>query len=411
MSRSIILRMFVSALLVLSVLSGCNAPAAPTPLNTAPSAIPPSAGPINTPIPPPIIPTASMDNALVTKIDAAVEQAQLMYKVPGLAIGIVKNGQLVFAKGYGLAELGTNRPVTPETVFQLGSTSKIMVATAIMQLKEQDKIDLDAPVTTYLPYFQLADERYKQITIRQLLSHQSGLPCAVNPTDCENFYVQEYQSPKYDTGALEQSIRSLTSLKLNSAPGQQGSYSDLGFEILGDVIAKVSGQSFEDYTQAHIFTPLGMTHTSFMLKDISPDLLSAPHVLKGSQVVVNNYFPYSRQHAPSSNLMSNVNDMARFALASLNHGQLGNTRILSTAAYDEMWGKAYDINIPDNKYGLGWIISQLTGHQLIGHGGEDIGFQNAFILAPKDGIAVMIMTNQQYGDWGLLIQLEQWLLA
>jgi CubicO group peptidase (beta-lactamase class C family)/enterochelin esterase-like enzyme len=276
-------------------------------------------------------PTVTLDSALVSKIEAAIEKEIKFRLLPGLALGIVKDGQLVYSKGFGLAEVDTDRVVTPETVFQLASESKMMVGIAIMQLKEQGKLDLDAPVTTYLPYFQLADERYQEITLRQLLSHRSGLPFSTD-------YVSDYLSPQYDEASLERHVRRLDHLKMGSAPpGTQMQYSDIGFEILGDVIAKVSGQSFEDYTQDHIFTPLGMQDTTFLVQEVPPELLAAPHEFGASQPKVTSFFPYSRQHAPSSHLFSNVEDMSRFALVQFNRGQLGDARILPAAAYEEMW--------------------------------------------------------------------------
>lgn len=357
-------------------------------------------------------PTVTLDSALVSKIEAAISQTMKIYQLPGLSIGIIKDGQVAYTKGFGLAEVGTDRAVTPEIVFQLASNSKTVVVTAIMQLKEQGKIDLDAPVTTYLPYFRLADERYKEITIRQLLSHRSGLPYNTKPG--YYWYDSDYQSPEFDEGSLERHVRNLTQLKLLNAPGsERGYYSDLGFEILGDVIAKVSDQSFEDYTQEHIFAPLEMKHTSFMVQHIPPELLAAPHVQQGAQTGVNSFFPYSRQHAPSSHLLSNVADMNRFALAQLNRGQLGEVRILPAAAYEEMWGTTYEYNLPsppETGYGLGWGIGELAGHRMIDHGGLDIGFHSEFLMAPDDGLSIIIMANRDYDSWDLQIQVMQWLL-
>jgi CubicO group peptidase (beta-lactamase class C family) len=359
-----------------------------------------------------VTPTVTLDNALVTKIEAAITQTMKRSQIPGLAIGIIKDGQVVYSKGFGLAEVDTDRTATPETVFQLGSDSKMMVGIAIMQLKEQGKIDLDAPVTTYLPYFQLADERYKEITIRQILSHRSGLPYSTGYG--YDFYTSDYQSPEYDEQALERHVRNLAQVKLRSAPGKQMQYSDLGFEILGDVIDKVSGQSFEAYTQEHIFAPLGMQHTTFLVQEVSPELLAAPHVLReGPKIVVNDFFPYSRQHAPSSHLFSNVDDMSRYALAHLNQGQLGEMRILPAAAYEEMWAPQGDTNLPspwEKEMGLGWALGGQEGRRLVGHGGMDIGFGCGFIMAPDDGLAVVVMVNREYAAENFSYQVMEWLL-
>ncbi|MFN8459697.1 MAG: serine hydrolase domain-containing protein [Anaerolineae bacterium] len=355
---------------------------------------------------PPLTPTVTLDSALVAKIEAAISQTMKIYQIPGLSIGIIKDGQVAYTKGFGLAEVDTDRAVTPETVFQLASESKMMVGIAIMQLKERGKIDLDAPVTDYLPYFRLADERYKEITLRQLLSHRAGLPYSTG-------YTLDYQSPQYDKETLERHVRNLAGVELRSAPGEKMQYSDLAFEILGDVIAKVSGQSFEAYTQEYIFVPLGMQHTSFMVRDITPELLAAPHESDGLQPKIHSFFPYSRQHAPSSHLFSNVEDMSRFALAQLNQGQLGETKILPATAYGEMWTAQGDTNLPsqwEKEVGLGWFLGGQEGHRLVGHGGLDIGFGCGFIMAPDDGLAVMVMTNQRYSAEDFSYQVMEWLL-
>jgi CubicO group peptidase (beta-lactamase class C family) len=351
-----------------------------------------------------------LDNALVTKVEASLARTMKDDQVPGLAIGIIKNGQVVYSKGFGVAKAGTDLPVTPKTVFQLGSDSKMMVGIAIMQLREQGKIDLDAPVTTYLPYFRLADERYPQLTIRFLLSHRSGLPYCVMSDDCDR--SPDYQLPQYDDGALDRYVRSASSVRLNNEPGKIMQYSDLGFEILGDVIAKISGQSFESYVRQHIFLPLGMQHTSFSLQDIPADTLAQPHTLD-PDLRVNAYFPYSRQHAPSSHLFSNVDDMNRFALAQLNQGQLGGMRILPPAVYQTMWGPEIDTAIEspwEKQLGLGWFIGDHAGHHLVGHGGGDIGFACGFIMAPEDGLAVVVMTNRAISAEDISYQVMAWLL-
>jgi len=384
MRRSFFQRI-ISLLLVLSFAVGC---ATATPL----------------PAPTPVI----LDDALVTKIEAAVNETMKENSVPGMAIGIIKNGQIVYSKGFGLAEVDTDRKVTAETVFELGSTSKTVVATAIMQLKEQGKIDLDAPVITYLPYFQMKSGDYKKITVRNLLSHRGGLPSEAL-ADPDSIFL----TPEYDDQALERYVRSLKDVPMFSGPDISGHYSGLGFDILGDVIAKVSGQSFEDYTQEHIFKPLGMLHTTYLIKDVPSESLAAPHTLDGANIVVNSYFPYSRQQAPSGFLLSTAEDMSRFALAQLNHGQLGDARILQESSYQEMWGKTYsiDVELPNLKgYGLGWGISEMDNHKLYNHPGGVTGFRSDLLIAPDDGIAVVILGNRLHYSFDLQFQILQILL-
>jgi len=184
--------------------------------------------------------TGALLQASLTPI---VEEVMQAYDLPGFAIGVVKDNEIVYARGFGIKNIGTGSPVTPTTLFHMASISKPFVATAVMQLVEQGKIDLQASVTSYLPYFKLDDERYTAITIQQMLSHVSGMP------DVEDY---EWDDPQYDEGALERYVRSLADQKMRFDPGQRYAYSNMAFECLGDVIAKVSGMSFADYEQEHL---------------------------------------------------------------------------------------------------------------------------------------------------------------
>jgi CubicO group peptidase (beta-lactamase class C family) len=342
-------------------------------------------------------PTAPLDRTLATKIDTMLEHAMQAGQVPGLAIGIIQNKHIVYAKGFGVAEIGSVQAVTSQTAFQLGSDSKMMVGIAMMQLVEQGKIDLDAPVTRYLPYFRLADPRYKAITLRHILSHRSGLPWCADYDRCD---FLDYEAPEFDEGSLERHVRELVTVKLENPPGEKMQYSDVGFEILGDVIAKVSGQSFEDYIHDHIFAPMQLHHTSFKLKDIATDILASPHVIDpgANKVKVNSYYPYSRLHAPSSHLLSNVDDMNRYALVQLDQGITPQSRVLPASAYKIMWTPEIPTNMQskwEKNLGLGWFLGDHDGHRLVGHGGGDTGFACGFIMAPEDGIAVVVMENRE----------------
>lgn len=145
------------------------------------------------------------------------------FGVEGLAIGIVKDEQ-IFADGFGVKSIETQEPVTANSLFHIASISKTFVATAIVQLAEQGKLELGAPLITYLPDFILADERYRQITVRQMLSHTSGMP------DTDDY---GWAHPEYDDQALERYVRSLADEKLIAAPGEKFAYSNIGYEVLG----------------------------------------------------------------------------------------------------------------------------------------------------------------------------------
>jgi CubicO group peptidase (beta-lactamase class C family) len=307
--------------------------------------------------------------------------------VAGLAIGIVKDDHLVYANGFGLKTLDRKGdPVTPESLFHVASITKTFVATSVMQLVEQGKVDLDATVVGYLPCFRMADDRYKQITIRHLLTHTSGIPDVVD---------YEWDKPQYDPGALERYVRSLSRLDLLFPPGTQFEYSNNGYEVLGDLIAKVSGEPFEDYVQRHILTPLRMTKSTLLLEQADPKLMTNGHILNAAgEPSVSKVFPYNRAHTPSSNLESNVLDMVRWSIANLNGGELDGKRILQRSTLETMFRPAFKSS--DRVTGIGWVLGEYHGHSTVSYSGGDTGFASNLVLIPDLKIAVIVLSNCNY---------------
>jgi CubicO group peptidase (beta-lactamase class C family) len=339
----------------------------------------------------PAVSESTLDPALVAEIEAFVEQEMAEQGIPGVSIGIVKDGEVAYVKGFGVADVDSGEPITSQSLFHLASVSKTAVATALLQLVEQGKVDLDDPVVDYLPYFELADERFSQITIRQMLSHTSGMG------DVADY---EWDNPVFDDAAAERYVHSLSNETLLAAPGEGFHYSSMAFDVLGDLIAKVSGQPFEEYVQEHIFTPLGMENTTFLFEEANPGLLTSPHVLdEEGNVIVSEVFPYNRMHAPSSTLHSNAEDMARYALAHINRGELDGVRILETESYDELWSNVASTGWEEwmgpimADYGLGWTVGSLGGHDILSHGGADVGYNARLLIAPSESVGLIVMSN------------------
>jgi CubicO group peptidase (beta-lactamase class C family) len=264
----------------------------------------------------------------------------------------------------------------------MASVSKTFVATAIMQLVERNRLDLDAPVTKYLPYFQLDDDRAAQITVRQLLTHTSGMP------DVRDY---QWEKPQHDAGALERYVRSLKSQKLIAPPGQRFHYSNMAYEVLGDVIAKVSGQSFESYMQEHVLNPLGMRRSTFLKPKTDAGLCATPHVGR-RKPEVSDVYPYHRAHAPSSTLHSSVEELCNWVIANVNRGQFKDRRILQKEAFDEIWKPHTDAG-RGMKIGLAWMLAQRPYGLLVFHGGRDIGFQSQVSLLPDTRGGLVILSN------------------
>jgi CubicO group peptidase (beta-lactamase class C family) len=330
----------------------------------------------------PFVPAQTPDS-LDTRVEAAVTQTMREQKIPGLAIGIVRDGRLVYARGFGVMEMGKpDRPITPQTLFHMASITKPFVATALMQLVEQGKVNLDDPVVKYLPYFTIDDPRCKAITVRQMATHTSGMPD-----------VQDYlwNKPEYDEGALERYVRSLGDKKLRFAPGTEFRYSNMAFEVLGDVVAKASGQNFDDYVDEHILKPAGMKSSTLLFKKADPAKLAAGYTLKNDEVVPIAHYPYNRAHTPSSNLHSNVEDMARWIAVNLNRGELDKQRILKRDSYDVLWKHAFAVPQRNWHVGLSWFLAPVGDDELVMHNGGDDGFTThlSFVPATRSGIVLM----------------------
>ena len=327
-------------------------------------------------------------NELQPLIEDFVHQQQ----IPGFAIGVIQDDRLVYAHGFGVKNLVHNHdPVTPRSLFHMASITKTFVATSIMQLVEAGRINLDTPVVQYLPYFRIADDRYQTITVRQMVTHTSGMPDVGD---------NEWDKPQYDDGALERYVRSLSNQKLIFAPGTDFRYSNMAFEVLGDLIAKVSGESFDDYVQHHILTPLKMRDSTLLIKKTDPRLMTWGHERdKDGHVFPSKVYPYNRMHSPSSNLHSNVEDMARWALANLNHGELDGRRILNEQTYDIMWKPAHKLSDSDG-VGISWFPGEYRGQATVSHGGGDTGYATFLVLLPEKKIAVVFMANCDWAGKG-----------
>ncbi|MCB9162329.1 MAG: serine hydrolase [Caldilineaceae bacterium] len=336
-----------------------------------------------------------LNDEVIGQIEEAIAQTMEEGAVPGVAIGIVEEGELTFAQGYGLADVESASPMTPMSLFHIASVSKTFVAAALMQLADAGMVDLDDPVTAYLPYFTLAEPESQAITIRELLSHTSGMP------DVGSWFGAVRDQGYADDDALEEYVRSLAALSLIAPPGEGFAYSSIGFDVLGDVIAKASGQSFEDYMTEHLLQPMGMESSSFMPTDLDLTLRATPYTFdEAGHVVPIGYFPYSRPHAPASGLWTNVEDLGRYARTLLQEGESDGLQILPRTATGEMWKPVVDTGWAEwfgptwKDYGLGWLTGEAGGYTIPNHtGAMDEGYQAHLLLIPDQEVAVVALVN------------------
>ena len=334
---------------------------------------------------------AGCSQDLSGQIDTYLAGQVRTHKIPGLTAAVVRGGNVIYSGAFGVRQIGKGEILTPRHVFHFASVSKTLVATAIMQLVEKGKLRLDDSPAKFCPYFRLADHRYRRITIRQMLNHTSGMPDVV---------TYEWDNPQLDKKALERYVREMATKRLLWAPGHGWQYSNMAFDVLGDVIAKVSGASFEEYAKLNILEPLGMVQSSFNYFEIDRALRTTGHV--GNPAIVSAVYPYNRRHAPSSTLNSSVTQMTRWIVANLNRGALDGHRILDTASYDLLWTPSTKMSPEDLQVGLGWFLSSYDGHRIVFHDGGDTGFRSFLLLLPDDGIGIVLASNWEETDTGAL---------
>ena len=317
-----------------------------------------------------------------------VRQAVEQSEVPGLAIVVLRDGRTVYRETIGVLDLAAREPVTADTRFHLASVTKTFVATAVLQLAEQGRVDLDAHPRRYLPYFQPADPRAEKVTIRQVLAHVSGL---------QKDDDTRFDNPDFDDGALERLVRESASRPLDFAPGEKFGYSNLGYCVLGDIVAKVSGETFEAYVKRHILEPLRMNNSTLLLSEAKRGPWARPFVVDDTYTVVPAPFhPYNRRRAPSNAMSSTLNDMERWALVHMNRGELEGRRILKASTYDEMWRPAGE---SFQQIGLGWFLWKRGAERVAGHNGSDAGFVADMELLPERGIGVIVLCNLDHGPY------------
>lgn len=322
-----------------------------------------------------------------------VKRVMQASQVPGIAVGIIRDNKLVYADGFGVRNVNTGAPMTAKSVMSMASISKAFTATGIMQLIEAKRINgIDDRFLAYVPYFSMASPRYPEITLRHLLSHTAGMPPL---TDADFF--PEFMTPDFDAGAAERLVRSLSTIPLVQDPGGPDFiYSDIGYDVLADLIHKVTGELFEDYMRRHILDPLKMKDSTFLFTEIKPKDLVAAHVRDANgNVIVWDYFPYDRKHAPSSCLHCNVEDYSQWLLAHLNGGAWQGKRILQPASQAQLWEKLYDWGGADflTGYGWGWELGEFRGRKLVTSFGGQPGVQTVGALLPTEGLGAIVLGN------------------
>lgn len=321
-------------------------------------------------------------------LDQAVEQAMKEYGVPGMAVGIMRDGT-IDSRGYGVASIETNQGVTADTLFQIGSISKVFTTTCVMTFVEEGKLDLDKPVVTYLPDLKLGDEEAQRtITLRHLLTHTSGL---------EGDRFNDYG---LGDDALTKAIAEFNTLRQITRPGELWTYCNSGFYLAGRVIEAVAEKPYEQVMRERIFEPLGLEHAFFFAHEaiVYPVAVGHNPVKPGSdEIEIARHYNLPRCVNAAGGIISNVGDLLKFAHFHMGDGTVGDKRVLSHKSLEEMQTPQTEAANFAEHYGLGWALATEDGTKVVSHGGSTNGFQAELALVPSKNFAIAMLTNSGRG--------------
>jgi CubicO group peptidase (beta-lactamase class C family) len=328
-------------------------------------------------------------------LDEFVTQAMKDWKVPGLALAVVRDGKIVLLKGYGYRDLEKQLPVTPNTLFAIGSITKSFTVTTLGMEMDEGKVDWDKPVRDYLPTFKLyTPDLTEQVTIRDLITHRTGLP-----RHDLVWYSSDF--------SREDLLRRLQYLEPSKPLRTTFQYNNMMFMTAGYIAGKLNGTSWEDAITARIFKPLGMTGTNFSELETQNGPDFAEPYRKGSDLKAElKRIPFDAQcpdrcaMGPAGEINSNVTDMSKYLLFHLNHGKVDGKQLLSENNSIQMQSPQMTIQgtpafkeMGESSYGMGFFLSSYRGHKTVEHGGNIDGFSANLSFLPAERIGVVVLTN------------------
>ena len=335
--------------------------------------------------------TDSLPSFIKDSLDNYVNKALIDWQIPGVSVCIVKNGKVVWMKGYGVKETGTTDKVDENTLFMIGSNSKAFTATALAMLDADKKLSLDDKVQKWLPDFKLYDPWVaKEANIRDLLCHRLG------------FETFQGDFMFFDSDLTTAEMRDkMGKLKPMYGFRSKWGYTNSAFMTAGEIIPKVTGKTWAEFLKEKIFTPLGMNNTLALSKDIpfAANKATAHTVVMGELKKI----PYGKIDAlaPAGSISSSVNDMSKWVMAQLNNGKVDGKEIIPSKAIAEtrtphsimgngghMFNKAHF-----NLYGLGWFLEEYAGRKIVAHTGGVNGFVTSVCLVPEEKLGIVVLTN------------------
>ena len=317
------------------------------------------------------------------KVDSIVINKMNQYNIPGLSIGLIRKDSIIYTKGYGVRSIKNNKLVTENSIFHTASISKLFTAVATMNLIEQNRITVDDKLVDLLPELKYDDKRVKEITIKNLLNHTSGLP------DISNYH---WDNNNQSDNSLQEFVLRLN-LKLDATPSSAYQYSNLAYDILGYVIEKISGSTFDAFLKEQILNKSGMYNSDFRYFKIQDSLKTSPHSKRWitKNIYERKTYPYTREHAPSSTLNTSSKDLSKWMIYFL--------QILADSDLNTKYLSMIEPTFSPYPYiGLGFQLSEINSKKTIGHYGGDKGFRSYLIMIPEENIGLVLLANCDYNE-------------
>ena len=323
---------------------------------------------------------AGAQSSVSGETDRVVEAERTEQHIPGVGLAVCREGKIVKASGYGLANVELDVAVTPETIFQTGSVGKQFTAMAILMLVEEGKLGLDDKINKYLTE---SPEKWKDITVRKLLTHTSGIADYGGEEDTMNKGVINFRKDYTE----EELIQAFAGMPLDFAPGAKWNYSNTGYVLLGIIIHRVTGKFYGDFLEERIFKPLGMSATRIISEaDIVPDRSSGYRLVKG-QLKNQEWVAPTLNTTADGALYTNVVDLAKWNEA------LDQRRLIHRSSYEEMWTPVKLNDGSTYPYGFGWDVRDEGGHRIVAHDGAWQGFTMNITRYLDTRLTVIVMTN------------------
>ena len=316
---------------------------------------------------------------------AVVRQEMERWSVPGMAVGVLRDGEIE-AWGFGVASIETEQPVRPDTLFQIGSITKVVTTTVIMQLVDEGKVDLDQPVVRCLPSFKLGDEAaLGAVTVRHLLTHMTG------------FWGDRFDDFGLGDEALTKALATFDQLRQWTPPGEVWAYCNTGFQAAGAIIEHLLGTTVEEAVRDRVFKPLGMERSFFFPHEAITYAVAVGHnKLPGKELEVARPYPLMRAMNAAGGIISTAGDLLRFARFHMSDGAVDGQRVLSADAIQAMQTPQVEAAMADH-WGLGWSLRTVDGVKMVGHGGSTNGFRALLTFIPDRRVAVALLTNGSGG--------------